>query len=369
LSTSALASAVEYLAGCQVGAVRLHAARSLSSPRRFGPIRALRDEAERDMFARDVHELFLLPYVEALRTGRLRGEASGLLGRVLSSNGQVAVDALLARGCFRPGKPLQFLLDNLLERAHPRGFFYEPFHSRGLSNGEAREDGCYQHVTAVYTRYLVAFGRGADARVRRALDWLVAKQQPDGAWRPPPEPPCPDQTGSYVLTRAVAQAFAEMPASLARRYATARRKLACGWSDRILVRCAHPDAVLTEPNIAEDPAGAPNGNRLRVPTELRDRILYFPLEDLWLALAIGATPKHPNLAPWVQWLSHTQLADGSWRLRNPSLRERLLLSDPNGRLRAEALYLTDEWITLRGAQILHLAEKRARERFPESVPT
>jgi hypothetical protein len=86
-------------------------------------------------------------------------------------------------------------------------------------------------------------------------------------------------------------------------------------------------------------------------------LLYFPLEDLWLALRIGAPADHPNLAPWIEWLRDTQLADGSWRLGNPGLRERLLLSDPNGRLRAEALYVTDEWITLRAAQILQWASR------------
>jgi hypothetical protein len=96
-----------------------------------------------------------------------------------------------------------------------------------------------------------------------------------------------------------------------------------------------------------------------LPAALRSRILYFPLEDLWLAMAIGASPEHPNLAPWIEWLRTGQLADGSWRLGNPSLRERLLLSDPNGRLRAEALYLTDPWITLRSAQILRLTARRA----------
>jgi hypothetical protein len=45
----------------------------------------------------------------------------------------------------------------------------------------------------------------------------------------------------------------------------------------------------------------------------------------------------------------------------------LLLSDPNGRLRAEALYLTDEWITLRAAQILKFAFGRTRARVPASV--
>ena len=77
-------------------------------------------------------------------------------------------------------------------------------------------------------------------------------------------------------------------------------------------------------------------------------------------MMVGGSPSHPHVAPWLEWLRDSQLADGSWRLRDPSLRERLLLSDPNGRLRAEALFLTDEWITLRGAQILQLAERRSR---------
>ena len=165
------------------------------------------------------------------------------------------------------------------------------------------------------------------------------------------------------MTRAVGMAFAELPATAVKRYATTRRKLAVAWADRVLVRFENPDAVLTEINIAEDPQGpSHNGRGPDIPSRLQERILYFPLEDLWLALTLGASPRHPHLQPWVQWLEENQLADGSWRLGDPSLRERLLLSDPNGRLRAEALFLTDEWITLRAAQILRMAQRRVRPR-------
>ena len=44
----------------------------------------------------DVRELFLLPYAEAWRTGRLRGSAADVLGPVLSRNASVALDAILA---------------------------------------------------------------------------------------------------------------------------------------------------------------------------------------------------------------------------------------------------------------------------------
>ena len=369
MSTSALASAVEYLAQCDVAAIRLHAARSLGSPRKFGPIRDLRESAERDMFARDVRELFLLPYAQAMRTGRLRGEASGVLGPVLSSNASVALDALLARGCMQPSKAADFVLRDLLRRAHPRGFFYEPYQAEEAYAARSREEEvCFVIVTAFYVRYLMAFGRGRDPRIRKAFDWLAGMQDPDGTWRPSPRRLCRNETESYQLTRAVVQAFAEMPVTAVRRYATVRRKLAGAWTERILVRCENPDAVLTSLNIAEDPQGpSHDGCGPHLPERLLDRILYFPLEDLWLALEIGAGPKHAHLAPWIQWLEENQLADGSWRLGDPSLRERLLLSDPNGRLRAEALFLTDEWITLRAAQILRLARRRARVRTPEPV--
>ena len=174
--------------------------------------------------------------------------------------------------------------------------------------------------------------------------------------------------GSYLLTRSVVQAFAELPVRTARRYAEERRRMASGWSDRILPECQDPDAVLDRLNITSDPRGPSRGGPLpELPASLADRILYFPLEDLWLALKVGADPAHRNLAPWIEWLQDTQLADGSWRLGDPSLRERLLLSDPNGRLRAEALYLTDGWITLRGAQILQLASRPVRSRRSVTV--
>jgi hypothetical protein len=365
LPDTRLCSAIDYLAACDVGAVRLHAARTLARPRKFGPIQALRDEAEKDMFARDVRELFLLPYVEARRTGRLRGRASGILGTVLSSNASVALDALLARGCQRPVGPVPYLLDDMLSRGGPHGYFFEPY-QRGGDGSAATDESKYAIVTAAYVRYLIAYGRGRDRRVRGALDWLVEHQDEDGAWRPRDAFHRRDETQSYLLTRAVAAAFAELPATGMKRYATARRKLAAAWSSRILERCHDPDAVLTRVNIAEDPRGpARHGDGPDLPPKLRDRVLYFPLEDLWLALSIGAAPTHSHLAPWIEWLMDTQLADGSWRLGNPGLRERLLLSDPNGRLRAEALHLTDPWITLRAAQILHLCERRARTRVSQ----
>ncbi len=158
-------------------------------------------------------------------------------------------------------------------------------------------------------------------------------------------------------------AFAELTAVARRRYTPQLELAANAWANRVLERFEDPDAVLTSLNIAEDPRGpARNGVGPQLPETLRDRIIYFPLEDLWLALAIGADPGHPHLAPWIDWLLRTQRSDGSWRLRNPTLRERLLLSDPNGRLRAEALYLTDEWITMRAAQILRFASRRVRPR-------
>jgi hypothetical protein len=360
LSSSSVASAIDYLADCGVDAVRLHAARTLGSPRRFGPIHQLREAAERDMFARDVRDLFLLSYVEARRNGRLRGDAAGILGPLLSANASVALEALLARGCYRPTPTVEYLLDDMLSRAHPRGFFYEPHQERIAHTDDPVRHDRFLRVTATYARYLLIFGRGRDRRVRAAFDWLVQHQEEDGTWRPRPTR-WRTSVDSYVLTRAVAQAFAELPASGLKRFGAARRRLASGWASRILERCEEPDAVLTEVIVSEDPRGpASGGDGLGLPDAIRGRVLYFPLEDLRLAVAIGAPPDHSRLAPWIEWLERTQLADGSWRLGNPGLRERLLLSDPNGRLRAEALHLTDEWITLRAAQTLRLARSRNR---------
>ncbi|NNE43932.1 MAG: hypothetical protein HKN12_06970, partial [Gemmatimonadetes bacterium] len=342
---------------------RLHAARALSSPRKFGPIKTLREDAERDMFARDVRELFLLPYAEARRTGRLRGPASGILGPVLSSNASVALDAMLARGCFEPGPALQFVLEEMLERSTRRGFFYEPFQVEAKASRKSAAAAAFVLVTAAYARYLIAFGLGRDPRIARAFDWLASQQDEDGAWREGRTVDFRGDIGSYLLTRAVAQAFAELPVRSVRRYAETRRRLAGNWASRILPACDDPDAVLPWLDITSDPRGNSHGGPMpELPDGLRDRILYFPMEDLWLALKVGADPDHPNLKPWLDWLRDTQLADGSWRLGDPSLRERLLLSDPNGRLRAEALFLTDEWITLRGAQILQLAARPQRAR-------
>lgn len=356
----AVASAVEFLAQCSLPAVRLHAARSLSIARRFGPVRALRDEAERDMFARDVRDLFLLPYAEARRTGRLRGRASGVLGSALSSNASVAMNALLARGCHQPGDSLRFILGDMLSRVHPDGYCYEPHQEDDLRRAPHRGVGPFLLVTAVYVRYLIAFGQGRDPRVRRALDWLVSRQDRDGAWRAGPPGDLRGDVESYLLTRAVAEAFSELPVQSMRRYAAARRRLASAWANRILPDFGDPDAVLTSLNVTSDPQGRGRGGPLEeIPFRVADRILYFALEDLWLAAKVGAAPDHPHLTPWLEWLRDSQLADGSWRLGDPSLRERLLVSDPNGRLRAEALYLTDEWITLRGAQILQLVARRS----------
>ncbi|MGQ0721208.1 MAG: hypothetical protein ACT4PE_06500 [Candidatus Eiseniibacteriota bacterium] len=358
MSTSAVASAVECLALSPSVAVRLHAARTLPGVRRLGSIRTLCDEAERDMFARDVRDLFLLPYAEALRTGRLRGQASGILGPVLSSNASAALDALLARGCTDAGPVLRYLLDDMLERSHPAGFLYEPYHRQELAEIDGRSASRFLLVTANYVRYFIAFGRGRDPRVRSALEWIAGMQHDDGAWRDGPTVDVRGETGSYLLTRSVAAAVAELPMRAVRRYAGARRRLAAAWANRILPECRDPDAVLEWLDISSDPRGPLHGGPMpELPGSLRDRLLYFPLEDLWLALRIGAPADHPNLAPWIEWLRDTQLADGSWRLGNPGLRERLLLSDPNGRLRAEALYVTDEWITLRAAQILQWASR------------
>lgn len=351
---------------CDLASVRLHAARTLGSPRRFGVMKVLRDEAARDMFARDVRELFLVPYAEAWRTGRLRGPASGVLGPVLSRNAAVALEALLARGCLEPTPPVKIVLDAMLERAHPRGFFYEPFQeAEAAVHAGSVQERRFVAVTAAYARFLLAFGRGRDERVRAAFDWLVTHQDPDGAWRPVV---VRHEVESYLLTRRVAEAFAELPAPSLKRWGAARRRLASAWSDRILEVCEDPDAVLRQLNIAADPKGPRRqGSGPDLPPRLTDRILYFAVEDLALAIAIGASPKHANLAPWIEWLRDSQLADGSWRLGDPSLRERLLLSDPNGRLRAEALFLTDEWATLRGAQIFRTVQKRARTPVAVSV--
>ena len=329
-------------------------------------MKLLRDEAARDMFARDVRELFLVPYAEAWRTGRLRGTASGVLGPVLSRNAAVALEALLARGCLEPTRPVKIVLDAMLERAHPRGFFYEPFQeAEAQVHAGSVQERRFVAVTAAYARFLLAFGRGRDERVRAAFDWLVTHQDPDGAWRPVV---VRNEVESYLLTRRVAEAFAELPAPSLKRWGAARRRLASAWSDRILEVCEDPDAVLRHLNIAADPkVPRRHGAGPDLPARLTDRILYFAVEDLALAIGIGASPKHPNLAPWIEWLRDSQLADGSWRLGDPSLRERLLLSDPNGRLRAEALFLTDEWATLRGAQIFRTVQKRARTPVAVSV--
>ncbi len=369
MSNSAIARAVEFLAACEVPAVRLHAARTLGSPRRFGPVGTLRAEAERDMFARDVRELFLAPYVQASRTGRLRGTSADVLGRVLSCNASAALDALLARGCYEPGRAVDRVLRGMLSRAHERGFFFEPGQAEEARRFAGRpQEACFLTVTAAYCRYLVAFGQGRDARVRRAFEWLLEYQEADGTWRAPPRE-CRDGTESYLRTRLVAEAVAELPASALKRWAGERRRLAGGWADRILVTCEQPDAVLPAPNLAPERRSSADPS---APDEsLKSRLLYFPLEDLWLAMRLGASPRHAHLAPWVAWIEESQQADGSWRLRNPGLRERLLLSDPNGRLRAEALFLSDEWITLRAAQILRMARRTARASasgVPASVP-
>ncbi|MBZ0270366.1 hypothetical protein K8I85_19610 [bacterium] len=310
------------------------------------------------MFARDVHELFLLPYAEAWRSGRLRGPAAGILGNVLSNNCSVVLDSLLARGYGEPGPELRAILEGMLTRAHPRGFFFEPFQDRAAEAAAGTEkERAFVDVTAIYARYLIAFGCGKDERIRRAFDWLVEHQDSDGAWRPA-RAARTDETVSYLRTRRVAEAFAELPSTALKRQGPARRKLACAWAARILEQCDNPDAVTTELNICPDPAGpSRTGTGPDLPPALESRILYFPLEDLQLALRIGAAADHANLQPWLEWLRTSQLADGSWRLGNPGLRERLLRSDPNGRLRAEALYLTDPWITLRAAQILRFAAR------------
>lgn len=368
MTNSAIVRAIETLAACEVPAVRLHAARTLGSPRRFGPLRALRAEAERDMFARDVRELFLAPHVQASSTGRLRGSAADVLGRVLSCNASVALDALLARGCNEPGRAVDCVLMGMLARSHRRGFFFEP-----RQKGEAERlagrpaEACFLPATAAYCRYLVAFGHGRDARVRRAFEWMLEYQEADGTWRAPPKE-CRDGTESYARTRLVAEAVAELPVTALKRWAGERQRLATGWADRILATCDEPDAVLPSANLAPERRGS--RDPAAADESLRSRLLYFPLEDLWLALRLGASPRHPHLAPWIAWVEASQQADGSWRLHNPGLRERLLLSDPNGRLRAEALFLSDEWITLRAAQILRMARRATRaprSGVPESV--
>lgn len=316
------------------------------------------------MLARDVRELFLLPYAEAARTARLRGRASGICGRVLSSNASTALEALLARGCIEARSPMTDVLDDMLARSHDSGFFYEPHQVDEARSPRVGAIGHrFVHVTASYLRLLLGFHRIGAERARVAFDWLVERQDEDGAWRPPLQELRRDETLSYVLTRAVAEAFAAVPAAGRRRWIESTKRLAANWSDRILAKFENPDAVLTVLNIDEDIRGPSHGGAgPELSESLQDRIIYFPLEDLQLALAIGADPAHPHLAPWIDWLLSTQRSDGSWRLRNPTLRERLLLSDPNGRLRAEALHLTDEWITLRAAQILRFATRRARPR-------
>ncbi|MEZ5064571.1 MAG: hypothetical protein R3B81_07525 [bacterium] len=313
------------------------------------------------MFARDVRELFLLPYAEAWKTDRLRGPAAAILGPVLSGNGSVALDALIARGCLEPSPAVDILLDGMLERAHPRGYFFEPHERTAAETAAGRPSELdFLAVTAAYLRYLVVFGRGRDSRVRDGFDWLVNHQDSDGAWR---HHAPRHGLESYLLTRRVAEAFAVLPATALKRWGGARRRLAGAWSARILANCDDPDAVLPHLNVAPDPrARRRSGAQLELPASLTDRVLYFALEDLALALEIGASPKQDHLAVWIEWLRDSQLTDGSWRLGNPSLRERLLLSDPNGRLRAEALYLTDEWITLRAAQVMRAVQPRSRVR-------
>ena len=369
MASDALVNAIAFLSKTDVPAVRLQAAQTLGDSGKFAPLEKLRIDAERDMLARDVRELFLLPYAEAMRTSRLRGSASGVCGRVLSSNASVALEALISRGCVEPRKPIPDVLDDMVSRFHARGFFYEPYQMEEVksSRRETSEER-FTIITATYLRILLAFGWGHAEQIRAAFDWLVDRQEEDGTWRPPLQELRKDETISYSMTRAAAHAFASLSPALRRRYSRQIVRLSRSWSDRILERFVDPDAVLTYLNIAEDPRGPARVSiGPDLPESLRDRIIYFPLEDLWLALAVGADPGHPHLAPWIEWLLQTQRPNGSWRLRNPTLRERLLLSDPNGRLRAEALYLTDEWITLRAAQILKLASARTRARVPLRV--
>ena len=77
-----------------------------------------------------------------------------MLGPVLSRNASVALEALLARGCLEPTRSVKLVLAGMLERAHPRGFFYEPYQE---AEAEVHAGGAQERrfiaVTATYAKH------------------------------------------------------------------------------------------------------------------------------------------------------------------------------------------------------------------------
>ena len=144
-------------------------------------------------------------------------------------------------------------------------------------------------VTAHMVEMLAAEGRSADPRVRRAVDWLLAEQKPDGAWFGRWGVNYVYGTGSVVP----ALTAAGLPVS----HPAIRR--AVGWLERV----------------QNEDGGWGEDLRSYLPgAERAGRGTSTASQTAWALLALLAAGERESAAVerGVDWLAGTQRADGSW---------------------------------------------------------
>jgi hypothetical protein len=232
---------------------------------------------------------------------------------VLAELGMTARDPRISKG-------VKLLLTNW---SHPKeGVFGEP--------------GSEVCITGNLVRMLVRFGLGDDPRVRRSIEWLVAKQKPDGGWH------CwPSRTGTLDAWEAMA-AFAAIPErSRSAQVSRAIERGAEFFLDRRLLR-------------EGDGTTNPPWWRIHYPNHYYYDFLVGL--DFLTALGYGSDRR---LRPALALLEKKRGADGFWRLEaaHPDLEP----SDPYHTgtpvypVLLEHLGLPSRWATLRALRVLRRA--------------
>jgi squalene-hopene/tetraprenyl-beta-curcumene cyclase len=142
-------------------------------------------------------------------------------------------------------------------------------------------------VTAHVIEMLAEEGRGADARTRRAVEWLLAEQESDGSWF--------GRWGANHLYGTGAAVPALVRAGISRSHPALRR--AVSW----LEACQNEDGGWGEDLRSYEDAS------------FRGRGVSTASQTAWVLLAlIDAAPDSEALAKGVRWLVSSQREDGGW---------------------------------------------------------
>jgi hypothetical protein len=177
-------------------------------------------------------------------------------------------------------------------------------------------------------RFLIQFGYGQDPRVRKAIDWLLARQRDDGMWL------CvdPGRRGCLRATLDVLRVAALDPQTAAQPAIAHASRAVCG--------------LLMEPRMSRYHIGEKWGTWecLKYP------YFGFSVISALDALArLGCTPAETKIASAAEYLVGRQLPDGTWPMDESWPDPPLDFGRPNE---------PNKWLTLDALRVLRLLHSR-----------